>query len=64
MRQDELRKKLKIAKIENPDLFNYEDIADMINVKTGSLYNWLSGSYNLSYDKEKILKDWLNCFDD
>lgn len=60
MRQQELRKKLKLAKIENPDLFSYEDIADYLGIKVGSLYNWSNSSYNLSYEKEKKLAAWLS----
>ena len=60
MRQQELRKKLKLAKIENPDLFSYEDIADYLGIKVSSLYNWSSSAYNLSYEKEKKLAEWLS----
>lgn len=59
MRQDDLRKNLKIKKIENDGLFNYEEIADYLDIKVGSLYNWLSGSYNLGYEKEKKLYSFL-----
>lgn len=64
MRQDDLRKKLKIAKIENPDLFTYEDIADYLDIKIASLYNWASSGYNLSYEKEKKLRNLLSDLED
>lgn len=45
--QKEIARKLKIERIENDD-FNYSDIADMLSIKTASLYNFLNGQYNLS----------------
>ena len=58
MNQDILRKKLKISKIQN-NWFNYSDIAQLLCIKTASLYNWLNGAYNLSDTKAKILNQWL-----
>ena len=59
MSQDFLRKKLKISKLTEND-FNYQDIADMLQIKIGSLYNWLNGAYDLGYSKAKYLENWLN----
>ncbi len=55
MDQNEIRKQLKTARIEN-DWFEYKDIAEMLNMKSvGSLYNFLNGQYNISQSKAKIL---------
>ena len=45
--QKEIARKLKVERIENND-FDYSDIADMLDIKIGSLYNFLNGQYNLS----------------
>lgn len=58
-RQDELRKQLKLQKLEQND-FSYQDIAGLLNIKLQSVYNFTAGSYNLSAAKAKILKDWLD----
>ncbi len=58
MDQKEIIRQLKIAKIEN-DWFKYEDIAEMLQIRIGSLYNFLNGQYKLSQTKAKILQDWL-----
>lgn len=47
MDQKEIIRQLKIAKIEN-DWFKYEDIAEMLQIRIGSLYNFLNGQYKLS----------------
>ena len=47
MEQKNIRTRLKLAKLEDND-FTYSDIADMLSVKVGSIYNYLSGSYDLS----------------
>ena len=47
MDQKNLIKQLKLAKIEN-DWINYNDVAEMINIRTSSLYNFLNGQYKLS----------------
>lgn len=58
MDQKEIIRQLKIAKIEN-DWFKYEDIAEMLQIRIGSLYNFLNGQYKLSQTKAKILQNWL-----
>ena len=47
MDQQNIRTRLKIAKIEDND-FSYSDIADMLDIKVGSIYNFLNGAFNLS----------------
>ena len=59
MNQNDLRKKLKICKLQDND-FSYQEIADMLDIKVGSLYNYLSGAYDLSREKAKSLEIWIN----
>ena len=59
MDQKNLIKQLKLAKIEN-DWINYNDVAEMINIRTSSLYNFLNGQFLLSQTKANILKSWLD----
>ena len=61
MDQKTLRRKLKIAKLDN-DFFDYQDISELLNIRIGSLYNWLNGSFQLSQKKAKILENWLEDF--
>lgn len=56
--QNLIRKALKLAKIEDND-FSYQDISQMLQVKVGSIYNWLNGSFQLSQKKARYLKNWL-----
>ena len=57
--QREIARNLKIERMESDD-FKYQDIADMLGIQTGSLYNFLNGQYSLSQTKAKTLRDWLN----
>lgn len=59
MDQKEIIKKLKIAKMEN-DWIKYADVAQMLDIQVGSLYNFLNGQYKLSQSKAKLLSIWLN----
>ena len=45
--QREIARNLKIERMESDD-FKYQDIADMLGIQTGSLYNFLNGQYSLS----------------
>ena len=56
MQQDNLRKQVRLAKANNIDIL-YKDFAEYINISLNSFYNWLSGSYELSYKKAKLLED-------
>lgn len=58
--QKQLAELIKIEKIKQKD-FCYHDLADMIDISIQSFYNWLSGAYNLSYEKYIILQDWYYC---
>lgn len=49
----ELRRKVKMYKIENEK--NYKQIAEELKMNINSFYNWLSGAYELSEEKEIIL---------
>ena len=56
--QDRIRKMVKLAKIENEDIF-YKDFAGFLNITEHSFYNWLKGYYDLSDKKAKMLEDLL-----
>lgn len=56
MSQDNIRKKVKIAKACNEDIY-YKDFADYLDITVQSFYNWLNGYYNLSYRKIQQLED-------
>ena len=56
MEQDFLRKKVKMAKAMNDDIF-YKDFAYYLNVTEHSFYNWLKGYYDFSNQKARKLKD-------
>ena len=55
MKQDYLRKQVKLIKAEYDDI-NYYDLAEYIKITEASFYNWLSGYYELSRKKESLLK--------
>ena len=54
--QDKIRKKVKLAKALNDDIY-YKDFAEYLNVTEHSFYNWLNGYYNLSKYKLYKLED-------
>ena len=56
MKQDELRKQVKLAKALN-DEYTYKDFAEAIEISEGSFYNWLSKKYSLSQEKYAYLQD-------
>lgn len=60
MDQKNLRKFCKINKTLNDDWLTYKDIAEMLDMSVNSFYNWLNGSYNLSYNKAKELEIFLH----
>lgn len=51
--QDNLRKKVKVLKaLQN---ITYTEIAEDLEINRNSFYNWLSGQYDLSKEKENRL---------
>lgn len=58
--QELLRKKTKIARALNDNLFTYKDIAQYLEINSHSFYNWLKGYYCLSEEKAKKLQDFLD----
>lgn len=51
--QDNLRKKVKVLKaLQN---VTYTEIAEDLEINRNSFYNWLSGQYDLSKEKENRL---------
>ena len=59
MEQDNIRKALKIAKIIDND-FCYQDIADLLQIKVTSVYNFLANNFDLSQKKARYLSAWLS----
>ena len=54
MSQEELRKKVKLLKALQG--ISYKEISEYLDIKTNSLYNFLKGQYNLSYEKASLLE--------
>ena len=53
--QDNLRKKVKVLKaLQN---VSYKEIAEYLEIKQQSFYNWLKGSYDLSFKKQIKLQE-------
>ena len=59
--QDKLRNQVKIMKALYGDIYTYQDIADYLDIKINSFYNWLNGYYELGESKEAKLKELLIC---
>lgn len=55
MKQEELRKKVRILKATQD--ISYKELAEMIELRDSSMYNWLRNQYDLSYEKAKLLAD-------
>ena len=49
----ELRQEVKIYKIISKK--NYKKIAEELKMNINAFYNWLSGAYELSEEKEQLL---------
>ena len=58
--QDELRRRTRIARAKNFDIFTYDDFASVINIKTSSLYSWLNRQYDLKEHKAQILSGFIS----
>lgn len=56
--QDNLRKRIKVlCALQN---ITYTEIAEYLEIKRSSFYNWLSGQYELSKSKENRLIEIIN----
>lgn len=56
--QENLRKQVKLLKaLQN---VSYVSIAEDLEIKKNSFYNWLKGYYNLSAEREKRLFEIIN----
>lgn len=55
---EKLREQVKLCKVYNPE-WNYKLIAEVIEITPNAFYNWLNGYYEMSYKKEKELKQLL-----
>ena len=57
-KQQNLRKKAKLAKIESD--FSYKQMAQIIGYNAHAFYNFLNGYYNLSEQKARQLQSLLD----
>ena len=55
---DELRKKVKVL-CALQDI-SYKEISEYLEIKIGSFYNYMSGSYDLSEEKQILLNDIID----
>ena len=55
MKQDNLRNQVKLAKVCSD--ITYKQLAQAIDIRFQSFYNWMNGAYDLSYKKAKELQD-------
>ena len=55
---DKLRKKVKVL-CALQDI-SYKEISEYLEIKIGSFYNYMSGSYDLSEDKQILLNDIID----
>lgn len=57
MDQEKLRKRIKMIKaLQN---ISYKEISEYLDIEPNSLYNYLRGQYDLSYEKARLLDDIL-----
>ena len=55
---DKLRKKVKVlCALQN---ISYKEISEYLEIKIGSFYNYMSGSYDLSEEKQVLLNDIID----
>lgn len=55
---DKLRKKVKVL-CALQDI-SYKEISEYLEIKIGSFYNYMSGSYDLSEEKQILLNDIID----
>lgn len=55
---ERLRKQVKVLKAL--DDVQYKELADFLEIKPNSFYNWLRGQYDLSYDKQLRLQEIID----
>ena len=56
--QQILRKEARIAKAQNYD-YGFKSMAEAIDISPNAFYNWLSGSFDLSYRKARELESLI-----
>ena len=54
---DKLRKEVKLLKALQG--VSYKEIAELLEIRQDSLYNWLCGYYDLGKEKQERLEDIL-----
>ena len=56
---NKLRKKVKLLCALQPDI-KYAEIAEYLEIKINSFYNFMSGYYDLSLEKQEVLKEVID----
>ena len=55
---EDLRKEVKLLKaLQN---VSYKELSGYLEITQNAFYNWLNGSYELSYEKKKRLSDIIS----
>lgn len=55
---DKLRKEVKLLKVFQD--ISYKEIAELLEIRTDSFYNWLCGYYDLGNKKQERLLDIID----
>ena len=58
MNNENLRKEVKMIKALQD--ISYTELAEFLEIKRSSFYNWLKGQYNLSEEKQNRLSDIID----
>lgn len=59
MTDNELRKGVRMLKATNA-IINYYELAELVGITEKSLYNWLSGCFDLSEKRKQHLNGVIN----
>ena len=59
MNDEELRRKVKMLKATD-SIYNYYELAELLEMSKASFYNWLNKKYNLGYEKKVALKGLID----
>ena len=62
MDQKDIRKRVRMLKaMQN---ISYKELSGYLEIKESSMYNWLRGQYELSYNKAKLLEEVVATLED
>ena len=59
MNDKELRKQVKLLKATEA-IQNYAEVAELLEMSSGSFYNWLQNQYNLGAGRKERLQQIIN----